>query len=213
MFGALMIKWIFFDLDGVLVDSRQWHFRAFQLALNDHGYSLDEEEHRKKYDGLPTKVKLKLLAENLSISQEKIAAIEALKHKYTRELLQKSISKNSDLIEVLKEVKSVGLKAAVCSNAISETVRFCLQKMDIKNFFEFELSNEDVKLPKPSPEIYLKAMKIANVQAHEVLIIEDSLHGLKAARESGCHVLAIKNSKDLSWEKINNYLIDVSNAG
>ena len=57
-----MIKLVIFDLDGVLIDSKEYHYEALNLALGDQ-YKISQEEHIRDYDGLPTSEKLRILSE------------------------------------------------------------------------------------------------------------------------------------------------------
>jgi beta-phosphoglucomutase-like phosphatase (HAD superfamily) len=64
------------------------------------------------------------------------------------------------------------------------------------------LSNEDVERPKPSPDIYLKAMLELGVSARETLVVEDNEHGMQAARAAGAHVLVVRNPGDVTLANI-----------
>ena len=66
-----MIKLVIFDLDGVLIDSKNYHFEALNLALGEK-YAISREEHLKYYDGLPTSEKLKLLSEKKGLSPKSL---------------------------------------------------------------------------------------------------------------------------------------------
>jgi len=200
-----MIDWIFFDLDGVLVDSRQLHMNALKQALAHAGVSL-EEELTKYLDGLPTKTKLQLLVERGLIDPDMAKKINNHKQILTIELLNQNISSNPKLRNLLLELKSYGLKLAVCSNAIRSTLDLTLQQLGIHDLFEFTISNEDVSEPKPSPEIYLKSLKIAQAHSYRVIIVEDSPHGIKAAVASGCQVMQVQSPLDLSWDLFCDYL-------
>lgn len=200
-----MIKWIFFDLDGVLVDSRQWHVNAFKEGLIQEGIKLTDKDH-EALDGLSTRSKLEILTRTHHLTSSQVEAILAKKQQVTLELLAKHLIPNDTLISLLTEIKRIGIKIGLCSNAVRETVNICLKGMKIEHFFEFSLSNQDVMSPKPSPEIYLKALKLANVSSNEVLVVEDSPHGVVAAKESGCNLLIVKNAQDLTWDKLVTYL-------
>jgi dTDP-glucose pyrophosphorylase len=86
------------------------------------------------------------------------------------------------------------------------TVNSCLKILKIKKFIKYSLSHNDVKKPKPHPEIYLKLFLSLELSPKEILIVEDSYYGLKAARDSGANVFQLNNSKDLSYKEISNYI-------
>ena len=81
-----MIKLIIFDLDGVLIDSKQTHFEALNRALGSK-YAINIEEHLSTYDGLPTKTKLNMLTKNKGLPTDKHAKIARAKQKHTVDIL------------------------------------------------------------------------------------------------------------------------------
>ena len=204
-----MISWIFFDLDGVLLDSRQWHFDALHIALTESGIHLNHAQHTQHYDGLPTKLKLELLAERFQLDTAAIVKIHNRKQILTRRFLAERITRSESLVVMLGNLRAQGLRIALCSNAIRETVDTCLAKLMVTEFFDFTLSSEDVRNPKPSSEMYEQAIRLAGVTPHEILIVEDSPHGVKAAKGTSCHLLIVRDAQDLSLEKI---LSSIANA-
>ena len=202
-----MQKIIIFDLDGVLVDAKEIHYDALNNALQniDPKFVISWEDHLKKYDGMKTYDKLKLLSINkglpldLSLQQK----IFDDKQFYTAKALSK-LKKNPDLINLFQELKNNGYTIACCSNSIKKTVHLVLKKLGISDFFDIKLSNESVKFAKPHPEIYWKAMSYFGATPEDTLIVEDSPTGLTAAYKSGAKVLRVKNPKDFDFDKINN---------
>jgi beta-phosphoglucomutase len=201
-----MIRWIFFDLDGVLVNSRQWHFEALDSALRQVGIEITKEEHDKEFDGLPTRTKLQMMSSRYSLAPDQMEQIEEAKKKITCKILLERIKVDPKLKSLLSLIKSYDVKMAVCSNARRETVETCLKKLEIEEYFEFYLSNEDVKNPKPSPEIYQKAIEKAGVPESDILIIEDILHGVRAASQTSCFLEKISNADELSLQIVSPYL-------
>lgn len=198
-----MNRLIVFDLDGVLVDSKSIHFDALNSALKTVGleYVITEEEQKNIYEGLPTKAKLLLLNKNKGLSKEKFDDIWNAKQNITSTMFS-NINEDADLIKLLKVVKDSGIKIAVASNSIRKTIVECLTGLGIFNLIDYIVSNEDVKNPKPHPEMYWKAMSYFGVIADETVIFEDSLVGKLAARDSKANLVEIKDRSDLDMEKI-----------
>jgi HAD superfamily hydrolase (TIGR01509 family) len=200
-----MIKFAIFDLDGVLVDIKNIHYLSLNEALDsfNENYKISYAEHLSIYEGLKTFDKLKLLTKYKSLPIDYYDNIWQLKQKKTLEHIKK-IQKNDCIIEVLKEIKYLGLQIAVASNSIRETVKQVLLTTGYMNYVDFFLSNEDVKCPKPSSEIYLSAMIKAGVSPKETIIFEDSPVGIQAAQSSGAEVFQVKNTKCINKEIIKN---------
>jgi HAD superfamily hydrolase (TIGR01509 family) len=77
-----------------------------------------------------------------------------------------------------------------------------LERSGLIQFFDFYLSSDDVKEPKPNPEIYLSAFTKLNMNPNECLILEDNENGIKAAQASGAHLLIINDIQDVTLENI-----------
>jgi len=202
-----MIKLVVFDLDGVLVETKQLHYEALNKALCevDSKYQIGYEEHLSKYDGLSTHKKLHLLTQEKGLSALEHNSIWNNKQLYTSQMLRQ-LQPDNRIISVLKRLKDKNYKLAVASNSIRESVKITLLKLGFLEHIDFYLSNEDVKHPKPSPELYLKSMIEAGVSPKETLIIEDSLIGRNSANESGGYLFGVNNPSDVTYDNIMDHI-------
>lgn len=198
-----MNRLIIFDLDGVLVDSKTIHFDALNQALVslDPSYQITDEEQKNIYEGLPTRSKLLLLKKYKGLPEEEFDMVWNIKQKITSDLFS-NIPKDEELTRILSKIKSNKINIAVASNSISKTVFDCLHGLGLSNLVDHVVSNEDVKNPKPHPEMYWKAMSYFGVISEETVIFEDSLVGKMAARDSKANLIEIKNRSDLTEDKI-----------
>ena len=207
-----MNKLIVFDLDGVLVDSKDIHFNALNLALEkiDEIYIISKEEHIAIYEGLPTNKKLEILTERKQLPNSLYENIWKDKQVITFDLFNE-IQKDQDLIEYFKLIKGSGINIAVASNSIRKTIDICLERLGIIEYVDLILSNEDVKNPKPHPEIYWKTMSSFGVLPEQTVIFEDSIVGILSAKQSGASLIEVLDRADLTIDKIN-HAIDVLNT-
>jgi HAD superfamily hydrolase (TIGR01509 family) len=198
-----MSKLIIFDLDGVLLEAKQIHYDTLnQALLNNINYEISWEEHLRIFDGLKTFDKLRLLSlQGFDIDENTKNKIFTQKQEYTLQTLSK-LDENLKLKNLLLKLKSNNFLIACCSNSIKQTIQLSLEKLGIYEYFDFIISNEDVKFAKPHPEMYWKTMSYFGVFPEETLIVEDSPTGLKAAYNSGAKVLRVKNPEDLNLNKI-----------
>jgi HAD superfamily hydrolase (TIGR01509 family) len=208
-----MIKLVTFDLDGVLADLKDVHFEALNSALLDHDPSLviTVDEHYKFYDGLPTKEKLKLLTKYKGLQETSYSKIEKLKQKHTLKYIYQFMKPSEEITCLFEELKRQDLKICVATNSVANTVYSVLVKMNILQFVDKVISNEDVKYPKPNPEIYFKAISHFGLIPKECLVLEDSPYGLEAAHESGSTVLKVKDSSEVNIENVMRKLKEVNN--
>jgi HAD superfamily hydrolase (TIGR01509 family) len=202
-----IIKLVIFDLDGVLVEAKNIHYDALNKALGKE-YSISWGEHLSTYDGLKTDQKLEILSKEKGLPIELHTGIWDHKQKLTLQKL-KQLKVSEVFIELMDSLVERGYKIAVCSNSIRKTVLTVLSKLGIMEYMDLIISNEDVKNPKPHPEMYWKAISMMSCLPEETLIIEDSPYGLLAAARSKSHILRVKNTKEVTLTNLNNKLTQI----
>lgn len=191
------IRAVLFDLDGVLVDAPDWHYEALNRALGLFGFTITREEHESYYNGLPTKRKLEKLTEDKGLSLSLHAFINEMKQVYTLECIHRDCHPEFAKQIMMKTLKKRGLHIAVCTNAIRKTTEVMLEHGMLMPYIDLILSNQDVVKNKPDPEIYHTAMQRLQVAPEETIIVEDSPHGVEAARASGAHVIVVRNATEV----------------
>lgn len=201
MFGATEL--VIFDLDGVLIDSKMLHFEALNEALRNFNpeFEITPREHATKYDGLSTNKKLEILHQEKGLGRDLFEEIWKIKQEVTMKLLG-NMKVDEQLKEMMEYLKEKNLRLAVASNSVRNTVNTVLQSLGILEFFDLVLSNEDVKFPKPHPEIYWKVMTYFGDVPERTVIFEDSYVGRLAAQRSGANLIPVDNRDDLSWAKL-----------
>lgn len=201
-----MKKLIIFDLDGVLIDSRQLHFDALNLALKEisEEFVISTEEHNKRFDGLPTNKKLEILTKERFLSKELHQTIWKNKQEKTFESIKSSVTRDEKLITIFSQLKEFGYKICVASNSIKQTIDLILKQKEILNYVDLIVSNEDVEYPKPNPQMYLKCMTMFGISPKDTIIVEDSFVGRQAAFNSCAIVCPVKNTNEVTLDRIIN---------
>ncbi|EGF96624.1 Phosphorylated carbohydrates phosphatase TM_1254 [Brevundimonas diminuta] len=197
-----MIKAILFDMDGVLIDAKDWHYEALNDALALFGMEIGRDAHLSTYDGLPTRTKLEMLTETRGLPRRLHSVINQVKQKRTAEIAIQRCKPTFNHAFALSRLRDDDMKMAVCSNSIRKTIELMMELSDLSQHLDLIVSNEDVSKAKPDPEMYLKAMSELGVQPHETLILEDNEHGIQAARASGAQVLVIGTPDDVEYARI-----------
>lgn len=202
-----MNKLVIFDLDGVLIESRELHYHSLNDALRsiDPKYVINRDEHLSIYDGLNTTRKLKLLSETKGLPPEFHDMVWQRKQLATFDLIKK-FTVDDKLVNIFSKLKSAGYLIAVASNSIRETVKLSLLKIGVMEYVDYYVSNQDVQHPKPYPEMYWKCMSTLKALPRDTLIVEDSHIGRQGALDSGAVLLAVEDSHDVTWDKINTRL-------
>ena len=197
-----MIKAVLFDMDGVLIDAKDWHYNALNRSLEIFGLNISYDDHIKNFDGKPTNIKLDQLVNENIIPKNLKPYISNLKQYFTHELIMEKCMPNFSHRYLLSKLKNKNMKLALCSNSIKNSISLMIERAKISSFFDLILSNEDVHQPKPHPEIYLKAIKNFQLKPEECLILEDNINGINAAKRSGAHVLEIQSVHDVNFDNV-----------
>ena len=194
---------IIFDLDGVLIDSRDMHYDSLNQSLEkvDSKYIITRDEHLSVYDGLPTSRKLTLLTERKDLPADKHLQIWQDKQKSTLEIFSK-LEHDHELMYYFQQLKRKDYQIAVASNSIRNTVKLVLLKLGVLEFVDYYVSNEDVVRNKPFPEMYWKCMTACNALPKDTVIFEDSHIGRQGALDSKAHLIPIENRDNMSQLKI-----------
>lgn len=200
------IKAIIFDMDGVLIEAKDWHYEALNRALAHFGYTISRYDHLVTFDGLPTRRKLELLSKEKGLPTSLHSFLNELKQIYTLELVHACCKPIFQHEYALSNLKMMGYRLAVASNSIRNTIEIMMQKSNLISYFEFMLSNQDVTLGKPNPEIYQKSIQKFGLMPQECLVIEDNENGIKAAKEANAHLLIVKSVLEVNLDNILNHI-------
>lgn len=190
-------KAILFDLDGVLVDMPQGHYEALNKALSLFGAKIEEDEHHSFFNGLPTRKKLEHLEDQKRLPSGLREFINTIKQQHTKEIIPKYCSPDYSKILLLKYLKEKGYLLGCCSNSVKETLHLMLKCAHLYDFFDVIIGNDEVGNSKPHPDIYHAAFKKLGIRPEEAIIVEDSPHGIAAAKASGARVIEVRGVKDV----------------
>lgn len=208
----MKIKAIIFDMDGVLIDAREWHYESLNRALSVFGSEISRYDHLVTFDGLPTKKKLEMLSLEGGLPLKLHGFINDLKQEYTWETVYCKCKPIFHHRYALSKLKNEGYALTVCSNSVRKTIELMMERSGLMPYLDFFLSNQDVTKGKPDPEIYIKAIEKLGLQPEECLIVEDNPNGIKAAIASGAHLLKVNNPDDVTYQRIIQIINEIENA-
>lgn len=193
-----MISVILFDLDGVLVDACDWHYRSLNCALVEFGYSaINKEEHLLKYNGLPTHIKLEMLG----VDERQAKQINKAKQEFTLEIIRKTAEIMPEKIELHKYLKQNGILIGCVTNSIRKTAEEMLFRTGQLEFMDILITNEDVLRNKPAPDCYNHAVNKLKKLPENCLCVEDSPKGILAAKLSVIpHLWIVDNTTNVTQD-------------
>ncbi|UVP38057.1 HAD family phosphatase [Bacteroides fragilis] len=205
------IKAVIFDMDGVLIDAKEWHYEALNKALRLFGFEISRYDHLVTFDGLPTAKKLEMMTVERGLPKSLHQLINDMKQIYTMEYVYMKCKPLFVHQYALSRLKSEGFRLALASNSVRVTIDMMMEKADLNQYLDFSLSNQDVKKSKPDPEIYITAINRLGLSPEECLVVEDNQNGVKAALASGANLLKVETSNDVTYSNIINRINEIEN--
>jgi beta-phosphoglucomutase len=179
-----MIRAFIFDLDGVITDTAEYHYRGWKRLAEeeDLSFSREENEHLR---GIPRRESLMLILKDHVYPEAKILQMMERKNNYYLEFI-KGISPR-DLLpgakELLEEIRAAGLKNALGS--ASKNASEVLDRLGIRSLFDAISDGHSVERQKPAPDLFLHAARQLNLSPAECVVVEDAAAGIEAAKAGG----------------------------
>ena len=195
-----MLKAIIFDLDGTLVDSLPYHHESWRIFFkNNNLEEHDFSEVLKEYKGGGT---LELMT---SVFGDMYTKDELKKMTDDKEIIFRDIYKSKiypieGLKQFLDNLKENNISLAIGSNAIRKNVIMTIEELSLTNYFSSIICGDEVSRGKPDPEMFVKTLSNLNVSRNECIIFEDSIEGVKAAKNAHIKVIGVTSSQ--SSEKL-----------
>jgi beta-phosphoglucomutase len=188
----MSIKAVIFDLDGVIVSTDEFHYRAWQRLADEEGVSFDRLVNNR-LRGVSRMQSLEILLERSArqYSPDEKLALAQRKNGYYRELL-KSLAPRDILpgaAEVIAHLRARGVKLAVASS--SKNAGEILRRIGLSGAFDATVDGNDITHSKPHPEVFVKAAAALGVLPPQCLVVEDAQAGVEAALAGGMAVLAV----------------------
>lgn len=184
-----MIKGLFFDLDGTLVDTHTANYEAYKLAIAEYGVEITFEQYAQTI-GHQARHFLPILAPGLS--DDEYVKITERKAELYRDVMRLT-NLNIRLVRFM-QLASEHHVVALVTTAKAKNTRTVLKHHGLIDAFDFMITADDVTHSKPDPECYLLALERAGLSPSEVLVFEDSEPGITAA--SAAHITSIIQIKD-----------------
>ncbi|MGL4632622.1 MAG: beta-phosphoglucomutase [Leadbetterella sp.] len=193
-----MINAYIFDLDGVLVDTAVFHYKAWKKMANGLGFDIDEK-FNEKLKGISRVASLDLILEKggLVLSEEEKVSLATQKNADYLSMVEQMTPDDilPGVTSFLENAKANGKKIALGS--ASKNARLILEKVGIIHFFDALVDGNSVSKSKPDPEVFTLGGQLLHVLPTECLVFEDAYAGIEAAHNAGMKALGIGMSHDL----------------
>jgi beta-phosphoglucomutase len=199
-----MSKAIIFDWDGTLANTKKAVIKSFQHVLMKSGCKINDR-NIEKWVGVGTKNTLKNILQECNIKFNDAILDNLTEEKINIQLkLIKFVTIFEGAIELLDELKGK-IQIALATMSSRKVVNRLLTEKGIREYFDAVFSADDVNYPKPNPEIFLLTAKTLKVDPKDCIVVEDSIFGIKAAKEAKMKCIAVSsgayNKNDLKKEQ------------
>lgn len=200
MLESRNIKAVLFDMDGVLIDARDWHYHALNAALQPFGFEITYEDHLSRFNGLSTGAKLNILTEEFDFPESLHMLVNEVKQDRTLRIAGQFCYPIVQHQILVSRLRKKGFATGVVTNSIRKTAEILLSHAQLLNMIDVLVTNQDIQNQKPSPDCYLLACSKLGLSPSEVLVIEDGDYGITAAKLAGCRVIQVNSPSDVSLE-------------
>lgn len=187
---------VLFDFDGVVVRSMEDHYEGWRKALAEYGIDMSPEE-LYILEGQGVEAVAHQLTRKFNIPTEETPNIIEKKQFYYDQL--KKIEFYPDLVEVLQWAKEKQLNTAVVTGGDRKRVESTLENYGLNVYFDVVVTSDDVQQSKPSPEPYLRAARLLNVEPADCVVIENAPLGIRSAKAAGMTCIAITTTLSASF--------------
>ncbi|RMF33463.1 MAG: beta-phosphoglucomutase, partial [Chloroflexi bacterium] len=178
------IRGVIFDLDGVLTDTSELHYRAWKRLADEEGIPFDRKAN-EALRGVSRRESLMRLLAGRPATEEQIQEMMARKNRYYQELLQGVTSANllPGALELLEELRAAGIRVAIGS--ASKNARRVIEQLGIADRVDVIADGHSVARPKPAPDLFLYAAEQMGLPPEQCLVVEDAASGIEAALAAG----------------------------
>lgn len=185
-----MIRAFIFDLDGVLTDTAEYHYRGWKRLADEEGlpFTRADNEHLR---GISRRESLMLILKGRVYPEEKIQAMMARKNNYYLEFI-KEISPREVLPgakELLEEIRTAGYKAGLGS--ASKNAGEVLDRLGLRHLLDAISDGHSVEKQKPAPDLFLHAATQLGLSPAECVVVEDAAAGIEAAHTGGFRAVGL----------------------
>lgn len=184
MMAGSRIKGFIFDLDGVLTDTAEYHYRGWKRLADELGIPFTRKDN-EALRGIPRRESLLMILKGRKYSEEQILEMMERKNRYYLEFIQQIAPR--DLLpgarELLEEIHAAGLKSALGS--ASKNAPDVIQRLGITGLLDAISHGESVEHQKPAPDLFLHAAAQLGLEPAECVVVEDASSGIEAARAGG----------------------------
>ena len=180
---------VIFDVDGVLIDSYQAHYKSWLQMFAEHGVSFTEQEFRGTFGRTSHDIIAALYGSDLSDAD--IRTWDDLKEALYRDIIRESFPAIDGAVELLDALHAAGFHLGVGSSGPPENIALTLECLGRANLFDAVVTRIDVTRGKPDPQVFQIAGERLDAEPGQCVVVEDAPAGIEAANRAGMASVAL----------------------
>ena len=196
---------VLWDMDGVLVDTGNFHYQSWQETFEELDIPFDKEDFRKTF-GMNNAGILEWVF-GRKPDPEEVSQISEKKEALFRELVRGKAELLPGILNWLEQFHGWGIKQAITSSAPPENIAALVAELKIEDYFDVIVSGFD--LPgKPSPDVFLKAASTLQIEPKNCIVVEDAIAGVEGAKRAEMRCIAVTTTNPVSALKKADFIFD-----
>ena len=195
------MKAVIFDKDGVLVETFNFYFEGYKKVLSEIGIKIVKDDIAKRY-GIkgPEIIKQIVKEKGRNITDVQAMKLANKKDRIYKNLSEKKLKLLPGAKKLLTYLKKKNYKIGIASSASKEIIEQLIRTMKLTSYIDANVDGFEVKFSKPNPEIFLKCAKKLRVKPKDCIVVEDSVHGIKAAKRAKMKCIAVATGQHSKTE-------------
>ncbi|MHC4441998.1 MAG: HAD family hydrolase [Planctomycetota bacterium] len=182
MFGLI------FDMDGVLVDSTEAHFKSWQLLADEVGGQMTDQQFISTFGQQNKDIIPRFFGYD---DAETVQRMGDRKEEIYRNLIRENVPANDGAVDLVHECHAAGIKLAVGSSGPPPNVTLPLEGMQLTEYFDVLITSHQCTRGKPDPQVFTLAIEGLGLEGRQCAVIEDAPAGVQAARAAGALAIAL----------------------
>ena len=182
-------KGVIFDLDGVLIDTGQFHRQSWYDLAGEEDFQMSDELFYSTFGMQNYQIIPLLVRRDLTV--EDIERMSEWKESRYRELISGKLTLQEGARGLIDELKSNGFLLAIGTSAPQANLAFMLEHTGVDDCFDAYVTGEEVSNSKPAPDTFLKAAEKLSLTPGRCLVVEDAVQGVQAGKKAGMKVVAV----------------------
>ncbi len=205
---SMQLKTVFFDFDGLIADTEEFHLMAYEMVGNHIGIPLTRD-YICSFIGASTRSNVRDIMDKFDIPDDRFDELLGLRYASYLEILKNTpIPVMSGAVELIEHTRSSGLQSMLVTSSLEEHARAGLDNITryhgldtpLSGMFTGMIFGNEIEKLKPEPDIYLEALRRSNTPPEGGMVLEDSRFGVEAAKRAGLFVIAVPGAHTLDQD-------------